>query len=64
MGLFFLHGVSEHPSLADPVKYPTYYGLANNQFLFYMHEFGEWVNGERVKGEWDYWHQVGSSIKC
>jgi len=42
-GLFFLHGWNEHDS---HMKYPSYYRPASEQYVFYMHELGEW----------EYWH--------
>jgi len=43
-GLFFLHGWNEHDS--QGVKYPSYFRPASAQYVFYMHELGEW----------EYWH--------
>jgi len=43
-GLFFLHGWNEHDS--QGVKYPSYFRPASEQYVFYMHELGEW----------EYWH--------
>jgi len=44
LGLYFLHGWNEHD--AQGVKYPSYYRPASEQYVFYMHELGEW----------EYWH--------
>jgi len=43
-GLYFLHGWNEHDS--QGVKYPSYFRPASEQYVFYMHELGEW----------EYWH--------
>ena len=43
-GLYFLFGWNKHDAQDD--KYPTYYRPASKQYLFYMHELGEW----------EYWH--------
>jgi len=44
LGLYFLHGWNEHDS--QGVKYPSYFRPASEQYVFYMHELGEW----------EYWH--------